>query len=866
MPESVLPPIAYDDLIAHLTDPNSDLDHYLKYMLQITVPNQMAPELQPNPSLVTDIPPRIEGGAAMGLANWFMRSRRHRAYRQLIKGGWAGHRIVSEGDRWFQYPTKLQDIIDHLMRDHAILSLGAAGDELKDMQLQREIIVNLKAERASALLLSGGGNDLFDNGQMARLVETPFPGATAEELVGDTFNTFLRTILGRFLAIFTRVHTALPHVHILVHGYGPAFPRGGDWIEKPLTRAGVPLEIQHDVVKLILKRFNAGLRTLSARAEFHDKIAHLDVTDIGTKRSDWHDEIHLDGPNAGKVADRFRMELRHRLTGPVPETGIIAAPPIANFVAQQAETLAALDETTLLRELDLRVSLVEMDPTVATQAQLAPLVIGQPATEIGLASIHRATRQLMRNWETNLRNLICGGQAENAAEKAVLRAVDQGKVGLSGAIAGWLVTGPIAVPAVIASVLGAWLASKVVAIGRDQICGLWQIDGDKTPAILRGTVETSQPTMGALRARFETPAGRAMFSEDAQRDRLAQLEETIVHDAIEQPMVPVDADGAQFFSKDAATVFKMLGGEADDAPLNPDLRGTAEAMILLDGTRPALYIRDGFVDLTDEKLKRSGWLDEITTHETAIRKYIAASGRIIRGPDRSGNQVYGSAWMISEGRVVTARHVLEEIAIQSAGRWFLKDMFYVDFAVEAERDVNPNTVLRIADVVWAGPDVIAGTVNPAHTDAAILTLAPVEDRPFPDPIPLTTAGQASDVLAAKWFMNVGHPARPWGAWLVDTDDSNDKTISKALVMALIGDKFGVKRLSPGRIDVPPGFFPGDQETKHMFTHDATTLGGSSGSGILSLTGDPSICGLHFAGLFGTRNYAHFVPPISKNWP
>jgi hypothetical protein len=142
----------------------------------------------------------------------------------------------------------------------------------------------------------------------------------------------------------------------------------------------------------------------------------------------------------------------------------------------------------------------------------------------------------------------------------------------------------------------------------------------------------------------------------------------------------------------------------------------------------------------------------------------------------------------------------------------------------------------------------------------------VEDRPFPDPIPLTTAGQASDVLAAKWFMNVGHPARPWGAWLVDTDDSNDKTISKALVMALIGDKFGVKRLSPGRIDVPPGFFPGDQETKHMFTHDATTLGGSSGSGILSLTGDPSICGLHFAGLFGTRNYAHFVPPISKNWP
>lgn len=218
MTDSVLRPIAYDDLIEKLSDPASDLDHYMQYMIEIPVPQQMAAELQPNPALVTDIPPRAEGGVGMGLANWVMRRRRHRAYRSLIAGGWDGHRIVSEGDSWFQYPTKLQNIIDHLMRDHAVLSLGAAGDELQDIQLQREIIVNLQAERASAILLSGGGNDLFDNGQLGELVETPFPGATAKDLVGDTVDTFLREVLGRFLAIFSRVHTALPHVHILVHG------------------------------------------------------------------------------------------------------------------------------------------------------------------------------------------------------------------------------------------------------------------------------------------------------------------------------------------------------------------------------------------------------------------------------------------------------------------------------------------------------------------------------------------------------------------------------------------------------------------------------------------------------------------------
>ena len=89
-----LPSIAHDDLIAHLQDPESDLDHYLGYMIEITIPGQMAPELVPNPSLVTGIPARTEGGVGMGLANWFMRRRRHRAYRNLIRDGWSGPRIV----------------------------------------------------------------------------------------------------------------------------------------------------------------------------------------------------------------------------------------------------------------------------------------------------------------------------------------------------------------------------------------------------------------------------------------------------------------------------------------------------------------------------------------------------------------------------------------------------------------------------------------------------------------------------------------------------------------------------------------------------------------------------------------------------
>ena len=108
---------------------------------------------------------------------------------------------------------------------------------------------------------------------------------------------------------------------------------------------------------------------------------------------------------------------------------------------------------------------------------------------------------------------------------------------------------------------------------------------------------------------------------------------------------------------------------------------------------------------------------------------------------------------------------------------------------------------------------------------------------------------------------------PWGSprgpWLVDTDDGNLNTVSRALVHALIGDRFGVKRFSPGMIDVKPGVFPGDAK-KHVVTHEATTLGGSSGSGLMAKgTSGAVMVGLHYAGIFGTRNYAHWVPAIRE---
>ena len=688
-----------------LRDSDEDLNHYLQYMIALPRPGSLSPDLAPNPALVRDIPPQPEGGVGLGLANGFMRARRHHRYRRRISKGWRGHRIVSEGDSWFQYPTWLQDTIDHLMVDHAILSLGAGGDELKDIRRQREIVFHMQREGAAALLLSAGGNDLFGDGQIAKLIEEPQVGDTAHDLVGQRFQDFLDAITEDFIDLFRKVHTAMPDAHILIHGYSPAFPRNGEWIEKPLRAKGLPRDLQHNIIKLMVARFNAALSDMAAMAEFDGKLVHIDVTDIGSDPAHWHDEIHLDDARYAQVADRFRQELRRRLpAAPAVESGLTAQPDVALSTA----------------------------------------------------------------------------------------------------------------------------------------------DGVPT-------------TFGELRQRLADAEGGLDLSAAGQAEKLERLQAALAEKAVANPAVPVDQALADQFLISLRQSLGLLGGEPDDVPVDPDAPLMTEAMVLIDGTRPALYVRDGTIDLADPLLTESGWTQVLTDRKADWERLIGATGRIIRGHDRSAKSVFGTGWMVGPDRIATAKHVLEDMAVFFDGEWHFSTDFFIDFAVEADRDPVAAKVIKIDEVVWASPDLIAGNVHPSLTDVAVLSLAPAAGQDLPDPLPLADASQTNDIFADGAFVNVGHPAAPRGAWIAEGGAPN--TISPALITALIGDQFGVKRLSPGRSMFSPGHFPGDAKA-HIFTHEATTLGGSSGSAIMALgTDGVQIAGLHYAGEFRTRNFAHWVPAI-----
>ena len=314
--------IRLSELFRRLADPDTPPEDIRPYLIRVpSATGKIEPEFQPNPALVTGIDHGLEGGVMLSGLNGYYRARRHRAYRRMIAEKPNLPRIVSEGDSWFQYPMLLDDIIDHLMVDHAVLSLDAAGDTLAQMIAQNELLSTVQRERASAVLLSAGGNDLFDSGNIANLIESVVVGATADDLVGPRFDAFLARIIRDYHALLMRLHRAQPRVVILIHGYAAAFSRMDRWIGQPLRAKGVmPAAVQDRVVRIMLKRFNDAQRAMAADPAFHGRVVHVDLTGLGKQRADWHDEIHLNGASNAKAARLFATALSQHL-GRVLESG-----------------------------------------------------------------------------------------------------------------------------------------------------------------------------------------------------------------------------------------------------------------------------------------------------------------------------------------------------------------------------------------------------------------------------------------------------------------------------------------------------------------------------------------------------------------
>lgn len=277
--------------------------------------------------------------------------------------------------------------------------------------------------------------------------------------------------------------------------------------------------------------------------------------------------------------------------------------------------------------------------------------------------------------------------------------------------------------------------------------------------------------------------------------------------------------------------------DRDRAPLE-SLMPVAQMEAIIQRTgRPPLLIRNDAVELeplidfppnTDAKL-------------VGLNRCVPSVGRVEFLNHRMSWG--GTGWVVekknSSCRVITNRHVAKLVGRRiadgsgvfmrsNAGNGPLYQM-YIDFKEEVDSTANNGSrTVRVSKIDYLADDMAA--------DMAVLLIPAPEFNVAA--LELADREAQRDELVAL----IGYPA------FDSRNDVNDQA-------RYFRDLYDVKRMAPGKVMQP-------LDAGSLLRHDCTSLGGNSGSPLISLEG-AKVVGLHFSGLYGVENSAVGVTTIKK---
>lgn len=380
-----------------------------------------------------------------------------------------------------------------------------------------------------------------------------------------------------------------------------------------------------------------------------------------------------------------------------------------------------------------------------------------------------------------------------------------------------------------------------------------RVVGQRETETLLRLASTSGGGLESAAAISAEAAQRRIRDEPARRALVEQLDgklQRLPQSAGAQPAA------REKIAASASSGLAKMARSGTNARLTADEHFALEALVSLQN-RPALRVRDDKIDPADPML--GDWTGTLF-NTPGLTKALGAVGRV----NLDGVHI-GTGWVIAPGLVATNRHVLEGIAEEFAdpaggSRWVLRDAAAVNFH---ESGLGAARQFALTSVVSTGPDRINGLIDFRHLDMAVLAVETTNaaGNALPKPLPLLTnaglADRGSDILLC------GYPARPDINALRDPDTGVVRDDVVTRLQNIFGLAYSVKYVSPGQIGSSPGTLDGDSR-KWVFGHDATTLGGSSGSWAIYLGEPMGVVGLHFGGGTLRSNYAHAMASVRQS--
>jgi endonuclease G len=194
--------------------------------------------------------------------------------------------------------------------------------------------------------------------------------------------------------------------------------------------------------------------------------------------------------------------------------------------------------------------------------------------------------------------------------------------------------------------------------------------------------------------------------------------------------------------------------------------------------------------------------------------------------------------MVGPDIAVTNRHVAREFAFERDGGFHFRQEFGlppVRASVDWRREYlgAAQSLFRVEEILWIEPE--------GSLDMALLRVsAHGEDgEPQPPPVSLMTREEIDGAGVGSWVAVIGYPAY---------DSRNDAADQQRIFDGI----YDVKRLAPGKVTAIAA--------TDVLNHDATTLGGNSGSVVVHLDSGKAMA-LHFGGVQGDRNWAVQAPCV-----
>ncbi len=313
-------------------------------------------------------------------------------------------------------------------------------------------------------------------------------------------------------------------------------------------------------------------------------------------------------------------------------------------------------------------------------------------------------------------------------------------------------------------------------------------------------------------------------------DRFNDLREEFLDRSDVVPISDDDQKKVAAYTKDDADKAVKIVQESRGGHIS----GLLEAIILRYG-RPAYFVQHSSFNTANTPSTSVEVDNAVNNSRSVIETALPSVGRINLRNHRK--PWVGTGWVVAKNVLVTNRHVAAEFARQTEKGFVFVGPTKADLnTVREHNSSKEEKIYRLRKVLWIAPP-------DGNHDVAFLSIDEEsnDDDKQPAPIELMDKKTFDAISVRHWITVIGYPGM---------SSYNDITDQQRIFDGV----YDVKRMQPGQIMAIP-------RNMGIVEHDATTLGGNSGSAVLDLTTGKAMA-LHFGGLEGKSNSAVAAPVVS----